>query len=55
VIVAPVIHQTLYRHLNGIESIDLPGAVKTSYEVIAEGAIVLVSVVTKFDVIVVLW
>jgi hypothetical protein len=54
VIVAPVSHQTLYRHLNGVESIDLPGAVDTSYEVIVEGAIVLVSVVTKLDVTVVL-
>jgi hypothetical protein len=32
----------------------LPGAVETSYDVIVDGAIVLVSVVTKLDVIVML-
>ena len=33
----------------------LPGAVEMSYDVIVDGATTLVSVVTKFDVIVVLW
>jgi hypothetical protein len=49
---APV---SLFRH--GDKSVDrsvLPGAVETSYDVIVEGAMVLVSVVTKLDVIVVL-
>jgi hypothetical protein len=52
VIVAPV---SSIRY--GCKSIDrsvLPKAVEISYDVIVDGAIVLVSVVTKLDVIVVL-
>jgi hypothetical protein len=52
VTVAPV---SLIRHDDeSIERSILPGAVETLYDVIVDGAMMLVSLVTKLDVIVVL-